>query len=108
MALKFRRCRARVNGRAKSGFARTERAPYSRLKFDTLGYRNVAVNGRDGYLAKALECVREVERLRDAGERKKLLQIAGLYMSLARRLADRHERGTACRCPEHRHCPEDA
>jgi hypothetical protein len=66
------------------------------------------VNGRDEYRGKALECVREAERLRDAGERKKLLQIAGLYMSLARRLADRHERGTAHRRPDHEHYPEDA
>ena len=63
------------------------------------------MNGRDEYQGKAFECVREAERLRDAGERKKLLQIAGLYMSLARWIADRRERGTAQR-PEH--YPEDA
>ena len=66
------------------------------------------MTGRDGYRRKALECVRDVERLRDAGERKKLLEIAGLYMSLARRIADRHERGTAHRQPEHERYPEDA
>jgi hypothetical protein len=63
------------------------------------------VNGRNEYRGKALECVREAERLRDAGERKKLLQLAGLYMSLARRIADRHERETAQR---REHYPEEA
>jgi hypothetical protein len=67
-----------------------------------------SVTGRDEYRSKALECVREAERLRDAGERKKLLQIAGLYMSLARRIADRHEHSTAHRHPDHKHYPEDA
>ena len=66
------------------------------------------MNGRNEYQGKALECVREAERLRDAGERKKLLQIAGLYMALARRLADRHEDGTAHRSPEREHHPDDA
>lgn len=64
------------------------------------------MTGRDSYRRKALECVREAGRLRDAGERKKLLEIAGLYMSVARRIADRHERGTA-HC-YHEHYPEDA
>jgi hypothetical protein len=81
---------------------------HCRLKVDTFGHRNVSVTGRDGYRRKALECVREVERLRDAGERKKLLEIAGLYMSLARRIADRHAHGTAHRHPDHKHYPEDA
>ena len=66
------------------------------------------VDGRNEYRGKALECVREAERLRDAGERQKLLQIAGLYMSLARRLANRQERGTAHRNSEREHYPEDA
>ena len=66
------------------------------------------MTGRDGYRGKAFECAREAERLRDAGERKKLLQIAGLYMSLARRIADRHERPTTHRQPERKHYPEDA
>ena len=66
------------------------------------------MTGRDEYRGKARECVREAERLRDAGERKKLLQIAGLYMSLARRLADRRERGTAHRRSGRDHYPEDA
>ena len=81
---------------------------FGHLNFDTFKYRNRAVNGRNEYRGKALECVREAERLRDAGERKKLLQIAGLYMSLARRIADRHEAGTAHRRANNEHYPEDA
>jgi hypothetical protein len=83
-------------------------ATHCHLNFDTFGYRNGAVNGRDEYRGKALECVREAERLRDAGERNKLLQIAGLYMSLARWIADRHERGTTSLSAAHEHYPEDA
>ena len=63
---------------------------------------------RDGYRRKALECVRAAEGLRDPGERNKLLRIAGLYMSLAHRIAERYERGTAHRDPDHEHHPEDA
>jgi hypothetical protein len=66
------------------------------------------VTGRDTYRRKALECVRAAEGLRGAGERNKLLRIAGLYMSLAHRIAERYERGTAHRQPEHDHYPEDA
>jgi hypothetical protein len=65
----------------------------------------IAVTERDEYRGKALECARAAERLRDAGERKKLLQIAALYMSLARRVADR---GTARRRAEPEPYPEDA
>jgi hypothetical protein len=57
-----------------------------------------------------MDCVREAERLRDAGERKKLLEVAGLYLSLARHVGDRHGRATAHRESEHdseRH-PDDA
>ena len=66
------------------------------------------MTGRDTYRRKALECVRAAEGLRGAGERNKLLRIAGLYMSLAHRIAERYERGTAHRQPEHDHYPEDA
>jgi hypothetical protein len=62
------------------------------------------VNRRNEYRGKALECVREAERLRDAGERQKLLHIAELYMALARRVAD--WRRTTRRRSEH--YPEDA
>ena len=64
------------------------------------------MKGRDEYRVKALECVREAERLRDAGERQKLLHIAGLYMALARRVADWRESRTTQRRSEH--YPEDA
>jgi hypothetical protein len=53
------------------------------------------VSERDRYQRKALDCVREAERLRDAGERTKLLAIAGLYVSLARHVSSRHDRVTA-------------
>ena len=66
------------------------------------------MTGRDAYRQKALECVRAAEGLRDAGERNKLLRIAGLYMSLAHRIAERYERGTAHRPSEPEHYPEDA
>ena len=49
----------------------------------------------------ATKCLRAAEGLRDPGERNKLLRIAGLYMSLAQRIAERYERGTAHRHPEH-------
>ena len=55
-----------------------------------------------------MECVRAAEGLRDAGERNKLLRIAGLYMSVAHRIAERCEHGTAHRQPETHHNPEDA
>ncbi len=59
------------------------------------------VTGRERYQKKALDCVREVERLRDAGERKKLLEVAGLYLALARHVGKRQDRATAHREPEH-------
>ena len=83
-------------------------ATHCHLNFDTFGYRDDAVNGRDEYRGKALECVRAAERLRDAGERNKLLQLAALYMSLAHRVADRRERTIAQRRVPHEHHPEDA
>jgi hypothetical protein len=52
--------------------------------------------------------VRAAEQLRDAGERNKLLRIAGLYMSLAHRIAERQERGIAPGHAEYAHYPEDA
>lgn len=41
------------------------------------------------------------ERLHDPAERKKLLEVAGGYMALARHVAERHDHGTAHRSPEH-------
>jgi hypothetical protein len=66
------------------------------------------VTRREGYRRKALECVRAAEGLRDPGERNKLLGIAGLYMSLAHRIAERYERGTGHRQTDPEHYPEDA
>ena len=59
------------------------------------------VTGRERYQRKALDCVREAERLRDAGERTKLLEVAGLYLSLARLVGDWTDNGPAERIPEH-------
>lgn len=68
------------------------------------------MTGRERYQRKAMDCVREAERLRDAGERKKLLEVAGLYLSLARHVGDRRDRATAHRESEHdsEHHPDDA
>jgi hypothetical protein len=54
--------------------------------------------------------VREAERLRDAGERKKLLEVAGLYLSLARHVGDRNDGGTVHHCFAHdpERLPDDA
>jgi hypothetical protein len=93
---------------AMSGSGTSRLPTHFQLKFDTLEYRDIAVIGRDGYRRKALECVRAAEGLRDPGERNKLLRIAGLYMSLAHRISERYERGTAHRSPDHDHYPEDA
>jgi hypothetical protein len=49
----------------------------------------------------AESCLRTAERLRDPAERKKLLEVAGGYMALARHVADRHHHGTAHRSAEH-------
>jgi len=42
-------------------------------------------------------CLRAAERLRDPAERRKLLEVAGGYMALARHVAERHDHGTAHR-----------
>ena len=46
------------------------------------------------YHRKALHCVRTAERLRDHGERAKLLEIARAYLSLARHVAEHHDHDT--------------
>ena len=79
-------------------FSRVDR---QQLKFDTFRLVNSRVTGRERYQRKALDCVREAERLRDAGERKKLLGVAGLYLCLARHVGDRNDCGTARLIPEH-------
>jgi hypothetical protein len=53
------------------------------------------VNERNEYHHKAMRCVRMAERLRDPGERAKLLEIARAYLGLARHVAERHDYGTA-------------
>ena len=91
-----------------SDFGTLRRLAQSRFKIDTFEYRDIAVTGRDGYRRKALECVRAAEQLRDAGERNKLLRIAGLYMSLAHRIAERQERAIVYGHTAYEHHPGDA
>jgi hypothetical protein len=45
--------------------------------------------------------VRAAERLRDPGERAKLLEIARAYLSLARHVADRQEHATVHRAGDY-------
>lgn len=47
------------------------------------------------YHRKALGCVRTAERLRDPGERAKLLEIARAYLGLARHVAERPDYASA-------------
>ena len=60
---------------------------------------------RDEYRIKAASCLALAGEIRDPGERKRLLEVAGGYMALARYVAERHDRGTAHRSatqgPEH-------
>ena len=49
----------------------------------------------------AAGCLRMAERLRDPLERRKLLEVAGGYMALARHIAERQDYGTAHRATEH-------
>jgi hypothetical protein len=60
-----------------------------------------AVPAREKYQRMAKRCLRAAEVLRDPAERKKLLEVAGAYMALARHVAERHDHGTAHRGPEH-------
>jgi glutamate/tyrosine decarboxylase-like PLP-dependent enzyme len=59
------------------------------------------VPAREKYQRMATRCLRMAERLRDSAERKKLLEVAGGYMALARHVAERHDYGTAHRSAEH-------
>lgn len=61
----------------------------------------LAVPAREKYQRMATRCLRMAERLRDPLERKKLLEVAGGYMALARHVADRQDHGTAHRGAEH-------
>jgi len=68
------------------------------------------VPAREKYQRMAKGCLRAAERLHDPAERRRLLEVAGGYMALARHVADRHHHGTAHRNAEHdpaRH-PDDA
>ena len=55
---------------------------------------------REKYQRMANRCLQTAERLRDPGERRKLLEVAGGYMALARHVAERHHYGTAHRSAE--------
>jgi hypothetical protein len=65
---------------------------------------------REKYQRMAKRCLWTAERVADPGERRKLLEVAGGYMALARHVAERHHHGTAHRSGEYhpeRH-PDDA
>jgi glutamate/tyrosine decarboxylase-like PLP-dependent enzyme len=63
---------------------------------------------REKYQRMAKRCLRLAERVRDPAERRKLLEVAGGYMALARHVAERHDHGTAHRSAELRpeHYPD--
>jgi hypothetical protein len=61
------------------------------------------VPAREKYQRMATRCLRTAERLRDPGERTKLLEVAGGYMALARHVAERYHHGTP-----HRNAERDA
>jgi hypothetical protein len=62
------------------------------------------------YQTRAEEILALAEEIRDPGERKRLLEVAGGYMALARYVAARHEHGTPHRGAHHdpEHHPDDA
>jgi hypothetical protein len=70
-----------------------------RFKFATA--RIAAVTEGNKYHRRAMRCVRTAERMRDAGERAKLLEIARAYLSLARHVADRQEHATVHRAGDY-------
>jgi hypothetical protein len=68
------------------------------------------VPAREKYQRMAKGALRAAERVRDPAERRKLLEVAGGYMALARHVAERHHHGTAHRSTDYapeRH-PDDA
>jgi hypothetical protein len=76
----------------------TELASHSRFyrfKFDRAGLPPVTEGNE--YHREAMRCVRTAERLRDPGERAKLLELARAYVGLARHVAERHDHGSAPR-----------
>jgi hypothetical protein len=56
---------------------------------------------REKYQRMAKRCLRAAERVRDPAERRKLLEVAGGYMALARHVAERHDHGTAHRSADY-------
>jgi hypothetical protein len=56
-----------------------------------------AMQTRQRYRDKVLECMSAADHARDSGERLKLLTIAILFMNLAERAAGRLDRATAHR-----------
>jgi hypothetical protein len=56
---------------------------------------------RAKYQRMAKRCLRTAERLHDPVERRKMLEVAGGYMALARHVGERHEHGTAHRSAEY-------
>ena len=77
----------------------------ARLRNHCVGYdivvEGVAVPARETYQRMAKRCLRAAELLRDPAERKKLLEMAGGYMALARHVGERHDHGTAHRSAAH-------
>jgi hypothetical protein len=63
---------------------------------------------RNEYREMAETCLGLADEIRDPGERKKLLEVAGGYMALARYVAERQDYGTAHRGPDHERHPDDA
>jgi hypothetical protein len=53
-------------------------------------------------------CLGLADEIRDPGERKKLLEVAGGYMALARYVTERQDYGTAHRGADHERHPDDA
>ena len=56
---------------------------------------------REKYQRMAKRALQAAERVHDPAERRKLLEVAGGYMALARHVAERHHHGTAHRSIEH-------
>ena len=65
---------------------------------------------RDVYREMAERCLALAEKVRDPGERKRLLEVVGGYMALTRYVAARHEHGTPHRGADYdpEHHPDDA
>ena len=74
----------------------------ARASFGIWTLARIAVVTEDNkYHRNAMHCVRTAERLRDPGERAKLLAIARAYVGLARHVAERHDHATAAQAGEY-------